>query len=214
VRDLTAMREEYQGRGLDRADLADDPVEQFHRWFEEWAATDPFDTSAMVLATADADGRPSARYVLLRSADARGFAFFTNLGSRKGAELTINPRAALCFGWLGQARQIRIEGTVEPVDPAEADAYFAARPLGSRLGAWASDQSQVIADRSVLDERVHRLEQQFGDDVPRPPNWGGFRVVPDEFEFWQGRASRLHDRFRYRRDPTRPDTWLIDRLSP
>jgi pyridoxamine 5'-phosphate oxidase len=214
MRDLTSMREEYLGDGLDRADLADDPVEQFTRWFDDWLATDPYDASAVVLATADADGRPSARYVLVRSVDARGFAFFTNFESRKGADLAGNPRAALCFGWLTLARQVRVEGAVEPVDADEADAYFAARPRGSQLGAWASAQSRVIVDRSVLDQRLHELEAEFGETVPRPPNWGGYRVVPDEIEFWQGRASRLHDRFRYRRDAERPTGWRIDRLSP
>jgi pyridoxamine 5'-phosphate oxidase len=214
VRDLTSMREEYQSDGLDRADLADDPIEQFSRWFDDWLATDPYDASAVVLGTADADGRPSARYVLIRSVDARGFAFFTNLESRKGADLAGNPRAALCFGWLSLARQVRVEGAVEPVDVDEADAYFASRPRGSQLGAWASAQSRVIADRSVLEDRVRGLDDELGPTVPRPSNWGGYRVVPHEIEFWQGRASRLHDRFRYRRDGAQPSGWVIDRLSP
>lgn len=214
MRDLTSLRHEYQGTGLDRADLADDPVTQFQQWFEVWLQTDPYDGAAVVLATADADGRPSARYVLLRMVDARGFAFFTNFESRKGAEVAANPRAALCFGWLTLARQVRVEGRVERVEPVEADAYFAARPRGSRIGAMVSPQSQVIADRSSLDRRVQELEAELDEDVPRPHHWGGYRVVPDEVEFWQGRASRLHDRFRYRRDADEPTGWRIERLAP
>lgn len=213
MRDLTSIREEYQSRGLDTADLADDPFTQFERWFDEWAATDPYDATAMVLATADADGRPSARFVLLRGVDERGFVFYTNLDSAKGADLAANPRAALCFGWLTLNRQVRVEGPVVAVDAEEADAYFDSRPRGSRLGAWASEQSKVIADRSVLEQRVAELDRRYPDEVPRPPGWGGLRVVPTEIEFWQGRGSRLHDRLRYRRASDSGD-WQVERLSP
>lgn len=213
ARDLAALREEYRNRGLRRDELAADPFAQFTRWFDEVVATDAYDPNAMVLATADTAGRPSARFVLLKGLDERGFAFYSNGDSPKAADLAANPRAALTFGWLELARQVRVTGVVEVVTDTEADAYWAGRPRGSQLGAWASDQSEVIADRGVLERHRAEVEERFaGVDVPRPARWGGWRVVPEAVEFWQGRPDRLHDRFRYRRgDAT---AWEIERLAP
>jgi pyridoxamine 5'-phosphate oxidase len=213
VRDLTALREQYQRAGLRRADLADSPIEQFETWFDQWMETDPYDGAAMVVATVDPSGHPSARYVLLRTVDERGFVFFTNYESAKGADLAANPRAALTFGWLDLNRQVRVEGHVERVSDQESDAYFSSRPRRSQLAAWASPQSEVIPDRAILDRRFADLESAHeGHDVPRPHNWGGFRVVPETVEFWQGQQDRMHDRFRYRHQAG--GGWLIDRLAP
>jgi pyridoxamine 5'-phosphate oxidase len=167
----------------------------------------------MALATVGADGRPAVRMVLLKGFDARGFAFYTNLESRKAAELAANPRAALLFWWDRLHRQVRVEGPVEPVEAAEADAYFASRPYGSRIGAWASPQSRVVEGRAVLEAREAELAARFPEDapVPRPPHWGGYRVRPELFEFWQGRRSRLHDRLRYAREGS---GWRVERLAP
>ena len=192
---------------LRRADLDPDPLRQFDRWYTEAGAA-VATPEAMTLATAAPDGAPSARLVLLKSFDERGFVFFTSYESRKGAELEANPRAAVLFYWAPLGRQVRIEGTVERVSAEESDAYFASRPPGSRRGAAASRQSRPLADRAELDAAVAAL----GDDVPRPGWWGGYRVVPDEFEFWQGRESRLHDRLQYRRQPS--GVWIRERLAP
>jgi pyridoxamine 5'-phosphate oxidase len=168
----------------------------------------------MIVSSVGVEAQPSSRHVLLRGVD-HGFVFFTNYESQKGVELTTTPRAAICFPWNVLARQIRVAGTVEKVSAAESDAYFATRPRGSQIGAWASRQSEVIADRSVLDGWYGEVEARFaGIDVTRPPHWGGFRVLPDEIEFWQGRPSRLHDRFRYSRNARTPSGWSVDRLSP
>ena len=213
--DVSKLREDYRQHGLHRADLADDPIAQFDAWFQSWVAVEPYDPSAMSVATTGADGQPDVRYVLCRGYDRRGFVFYTNFTSAKAEQLEANPRAALCFGWLDLARQVRVRGTVERVADDEADVYWASRPRGSRLGAWASDQSEVVADRAELDEHLAHAEEQFGSgDVPRPPFWGGFRVVHQDIEFWQGQTDRLHDRFRYRRDERAPGGWRIDRLCP
>lgn len=216
ARDLTSLREQYQVAGLRRADLADDPVTQFDTWFDEWLATDPYDAAACVLATATADGRPSARFVLCRGATADGFVVYTNQASRKGRELAENPWASLVFGWLDLSRQVRVEGPVTVVGDDEADAYWASRPRGSQLGGWTSNQSEPIADRAELEGHAADVAARFGeaDDgepVPRPAHWGGYRVAIDRIEFWQGQPNRLHDRFEYRRSG---DGWQISRLAP
>jgi pyridoxamine 5'-phosphate oxidase len=209
---LAAMRQDYTARGLREEDVVADPMEQFARWFEDAKRAKVYEPNAMTLATVDAGGQPSARMVLLKIADARGLAFFTNLGSRKARELESGARAGLLFWWGPLERQVRFEGCVEPAGDDEADAYFASRPRGSQLGAWASEQSAVIAGRQVLEdaERSHR-ERFEGGEVPRPPFWGGFRLVPERVEFWQGRQNRLHDRLRYERDGS---GWRIERLAP
>jgi pyridoxamine 5'-phosphate oxidase len=207
------LRKEYMQRGLDEGDVDADPFRQFAAWFDEARAASPIEPNAMALATVGADGRPSLRMVLLKGADVRGFVFYTNYESRKGRELADTPWAALTFFWPEMERQIRIEGRVEPVSAEESDAYFHSRPLGSQLSASASRQSEVIAGREELEQRVAALSAQYHDqEIPRPENWGGFRVIPDAIEFWQGRASRLHDRLRYRLLAS--GDWQIERLSP
>jgi pyridoxamine 5'-phosphate oxidase len=217
--DLGHFREDYQREPLHRADLADDPVVQFRRWWDEWVAVDRYDLAACVLATADARGRPSARYVLCRGFGPDGFVIYTNFESRKGSELAHNPHACLVFGWLEMNRQVRIEGPATVVDDAEADAYWATRPRPSQLGAWASDQSEVLADRAELDRHLDDATRRYGPDgpdaapVPRPAFWGGYRIGVERAEFWQGRPDRLHDRFEYRRDPSDAG-WTVLRLAP
>ena len=188
-----------------------DPIAEFQTLFARISQDAPTDPTAMALATADASGAPSARMVLLKGVDSRGFQFFTNYESRKGRELATRPRAALTFFWKELERQVRIEGSVEKVSAAESDEYFASRPLGSRIGAWASTQSATIASRPWLEARVKAAEAQYGESPPRPPHWGGFRVLADWLEFWQGRQSRLHDRIAYTREST---GWVVSRLSP
>ena len=210
--DLAHLRTDYQQGALDERDVARDPFAQFSRWFAAAVAARVAEPNAMTLATADASGRPAARIVLLKDVDPRGFTFYTNYDSRKGREIAQRPHAALLFFWAPLERQIRIEGTIERVDDAAADAYFRLRPRLSRLAAWASPQSAPLPDRAALEARFAKALERFpGEDVARPPQWGGYRLVPEWFEFWQGRASRLHDRIVYRR---LQDEWSIGRLAP
>ncbi len=191
--------------------LERNPVAQFRLWFDEWAATRPPEVNAMVVATVDPQGQPWARTVLLKQFDDNGFVFFTNRESNKGRHLLAGQRAALYFQWLNNSRQVQIHGRVEMTSAAEDDAYFASRPRESQLGAWASQQSRPLAARDTLEDRFAAYDRQYPDTVPRPPYWGGFRVTPERYEFWQAGAHRLHDRFEYTRDG---DDWFIQRLNP
>ena len=232
---IADLRRDYQADTLDRAHLAPDPLEQFHRWFgvaagahsgsrwrrisialcKLWHAllghASP-DANAMTLCTVDAQGRPSSRTVLLKGADARGFVFFTNYDSRKGSELAANPNAALTFFWPELERQVCVAGTVIKLPVAESEKYFHSRPRGSQLSAWASNQSSVVENRAVLEKQWKEIEAKFPTDIPLPSNWGGFILAPARIEFWQGRPSRLHDRFCYSKQAD--GSWKIDRLSP
>ena len=200
------------GEPLDEKRVASDPIEQFNYWFNQAMKTEVMDVNAMGIATADSTGRPANRVVLLKDVDERGFVFFTNYQSQKGKHLAANPRAELLFYWPELSRQVRIYGTVEKVSPEESDAYWRTRPRESQLSAWASPQSEVVSGREVLEARFKALEAQYaGKEIPRPPYWGGYRVVPDELEFWQGRPNRLHDRIRYRKEG---EVWKIERLAP
>jgi pyridoxamine 5'-phosphate oxidase len=233
---IADLRREYNLAGLRRADLAPDPIVQFRRWFDQATGerasgrlrkffirlykslmlvtgVAPTDINAMTLATADREGRPSARVVLLKGVDDRGFIFYTNYESRKGQELLENPNASLVFYWGDQERQVCVAGTVERLPAAESEAYFASRPRGSRLAARASRQSAVVRDRAELEAKMKDLEEEYeGREIPKPANWGGYVLQPERVEFWQGRPSRLHDRFRYTRQTD--GSWVIERLSP
>jgi pyridoxamine 5'-phosphate oxidase len=210
---IADLRQNYTRAGLTEAEAATDPIQQFRTWFQQTLEAQLLEPNAMTLATTTADGKPTARMVLLKDFDARGFVFYTNYESLKGQQLNENPFAALVFWWAELERQIRIEGRVEKISNQESDAYFHSRPIGSQLGAWVSHQSQVIDSREVLETRQLDLEQQYQDrKIPRPIHWGGFRVVPSVIEFWQGRPSRLHDRLRYTRQAN--GSWLRERLSP
>jgi pyridoxamine 5'-phosphate oxidase len=210
---IADIRREYTRARLDETDVSHDPIVEFARWFAEAQEAQVADINAMTLATASSRGAPSARIVLLKGFDERGFVFFTDYRSRKGTELEANPQAALVFFWGELERQVRITGTVGRTTPAESQAYFESRPLGSRMGAWVSEQSLVIPSRDLLESRLREIEQRYPDGkVPLPPYWGGFRLQPDEIEFWQGRQSRLHDRIRYLRRVGAE--WRIQRLSP
>lgn len=212
---ISGLRQDYASRKLRRSDVANEPITQFKNWFAEALAHPEIsEANAMNLATCSADGRPSARIVLLKEVDERGFSFFTNYESRKGDELAANPFAALTFWWPPLQRQIRIEGRVEKITAAESETYFQSRPRASQIGAWASPQSRPIASREPLEQKAADLESQFSAEkmLPLPPFWGGFRVLPTMVEFWQGRRSRMHDRIRFRRQAD--GSWQIDRLAP
>ena len=233
---IADLRREYNLTGLRRRDLEADPIDQFKRWFDQAmgartsgrirkffiklykklllaSGAELLDLTAMTLATADKQGRPSARVVLLKGVDQRGFIFFTNYESRKGQELAENPQAALVLYWPEQERQVCIAGEISRLPPAESDAYFRTRPHGSRLAAWASKQSTTVKERAALEAQWRQMEAQYANkEIPRPPFWGGYLLSPARMEFWQGRPNRLHDRFRYSRQPDK--SWLIERLSP
>jgi len=210
--DLAQMRKSYEQADLDESHVVPEPVAQFHRWFDEAVRAKALEPNAMTVATATPDGRPATRVVLLKGADEHGLVWFTNYNSRKGRELAANPHAAIQFFWPELERVVRVEGRVERVAAAESDAYYRSRPLGSRIGAWASPQSQVLASRAVLEEAWRHQQAELGEDPPRPEHWGGFRLVPHYWEFWQGRPSRLHDRIVYERQAD--GSWSIQRLAP
>jgi pyridoxamine 5'-phosphate oxidase len=207
---LATRRAEYEGHGLDLADLDADPLVQVRRWLGDAEDASLIEPNAMAVSTVSPDGAPSSRFVLLRGLDERGFAFYTNLHSRKGREALANPRASCVFPWIPLQRQVVATGAVEQVSEAEADAYWASRPAASRVSAAASPQSEVVASREELEAVWAQVAAQ-GEDVPRPPHWNGLRVVPDAVEFWQGRRNRFHDRLRFRREGT---DWLVERLAP
>lgn len=212
ARELNDLRREYAAGGLRESDLEPDPLSMFRHWMQDALRAGLYEPNAMVVATVDATGTPAQRIVLLKRIDERGYVFFTNYSSRKGEELAANPRASLLFPWQQLERQVRVEGTVSRLSEAENDAYFATRPRGSQIGAWASPQSQVIPDRTTLDRRYDEVAERFGEgDIPRPQHWGGFCVEPEVVEFWQGRLGRMHDRLRYRRTA---DGWITERLAP
>ena len=209
---IAHLRKDYTLNGLRKEDVLENPIDQFKRWFAEALASQVLEPNGMVLSTIGRDGYPHGRVVLLKDVDARGFSFYTNYLSHKGDDLAQHPVASLTFWWPELERQVRIVGKVEKVETAESDAYFAVRPRGSQIGAWVSEQSQTIANRKVLEEKLAELEAQFANQaVVRPPHWGGYRVLPHQIEFWQGRPSRLHDRLCYTYES---NEWKLERLSP
>ncbi len=211
-KNIADIRKDYSLHSLNENEAASNPLEQFSKWWNDAVKSEILEVNAMTLATSTKNGKPSARIVLLKGFDERGFVFFTNYDSKKGETLAGNPYAALIFFWKEIERQIRIEGTVEKVSAEESDAYFFSRPEGSRIGAWASPQSKIIKNRSVLDDNVEKYKTEFKNSIPRPPHWGGYRVMPELMEFWQGRSNRLHDRLQYTK--TASGSWKVDRLAP
>ena len=212
-KNIADLRQDYTLQGLSETDVNSNPFTQFKEWFDQALNAEILEPNAMMVATTTTQGKPSARMVLLKDFDERGFVFYTNYNSQKAQELAENPQAALVFWWAELQRQVRICGWVEKVSDEESDKYFYSRPFSSRLGAWASNQSEVIENREVLEQQLEELQQKYyNKDVPRPPHWGGIRVIPAEIEFWQGRSSRLHDRLVYRK--TEGGSWKIERLSP
>lgn len=211
ARNIADIRKDYQLTVLDESAVGDDPFAFFAKWFAEAVASEAAEVNAMTLATVDEKNKPHARIVLLKGLDATGFVFFTNYNSAKGRHINANNAAALVFFWTELERQVRVEGVIEKISAEESDHYFNSRPEGSRLGAWASPQSQVIEDRKILDDNFIQYTSQFGQDIPRPPHWGGYRVIPEVIEFWQGRSSRMHDRILFARTA---DGWKKSRLAP
>ncbi|MEP6467113.1 MAG: pyridoxamine 5'-phosphate oxidase [Parafilimonas sp.] len=211
-KNIADIRNDYRLSTLDENDIATNPIEQFTRWWNDAVNSKVIEVNAMTLATSTKDGNPSARIVLLKDYDERGFVFYTNYKSHKGKELEENPNAALLFFWKEIERQIRIEGTVEKVSAEESDAYFNSRPQGSRIGAWASPQSAVISNRKILDDNTEKYTEEFKNSIPRPPHWGGYRVMPLIVEFWQGRTNRLHDRIQFTKSSE--GSWKAERLAP
>jgi pyridoxamine 5'-phosphate oxidase len=210
---LADLRKDYSLAGLAEKDLERDPFRQFDKWFQEAEGAKIIEPNAMSLATTTRDGRPSVRTMLLKGVDGRGFVFYTNYNSRKGRELEANPRAALLFPWIALERQVIVEGTLAKVTREEAETYFHSRPLASQLSAWVSQQGSIISGRKLLEDAMKEMEKKYaGSEVPLPPHWGGYRLVPDSVEFWQGRRSRLHDRLRFRRGEH--GDWIIERLAP
>ena len=209
---IADIRKDYSLHSLNESDVASSPIQQFTKWFDEALASEILEVNAMTLATSSKDGKPSARIVLLKGFDERGFVFFTNYESNKGKALNENPHTALVFFWKEIERQVRVEGVIEKISAAESDEYFFSRPEGSRIGAWASPQSKIIESRNILEENVQRFSNEFKNSIPRPPHWGGYRVMPELIEFWQGRSNRLHDRIQYTK--TGSGSWKVDRLAP
>jgi pyridoxamine 5'-phosphate oxidase len=209
---LAELRKNYALGSLDESDVDRDPIRQFDVWFRQAVVAQLPEPNTMTLATVDERGRPSARIVLIKGVDERGFVFFTNYESHKGHDLARNPHASLLFYWIELERQVRVDGAVVKTSAEESDAYFVSRPLGSRIGAWASEQSRVIENRAQLEAREREMGERYGENPPRPPHWGGYRLVPETIEFWQGRPSRLHDRVLYTREPG--GDWRISRLAP
>ena len=211
MKSIADIRKDYRQSSLLENDISPNPIVQFTSWWNEAMQSNIDEVNALTLATANAQGKPSARIVLLKGYDENGFVFFTNYESHKGKELAANPYAAMVLFWKELERQIRIEGFAEKISAGESDEYFYSRPAGSRIGAWASPQSAVINDRNILEENVKNYSQNFGENIPRPVHWGGYRVVPSLIEFWQGRSNRLHDRIQYRKEN---NNWIIERLAP